>query len=83
MFGQRRGRVLGREGFGQLGNGTTTRSATAVPVSGLSIAVAITAGGLHSCASGFATCWGNNRFGQLGNGTTTNNYSTRVAVSDI
>ena len=44
-------------------------------MAGLSEAVAIATGGLHSCAllrDGNARCWGINSGGQLGNATTTN-----------
>ncbi|MGE3901637.1 MAG: RCC1 repeat-containing protein [Nitrospiraceae bacterium] len=59
---------------GQLGNGTTTPSASPVTVTGLSAPVtAIAAGFTYTCAlltSGTVSCWGANGSGQLGNGTT-------------
>lgn len=68
---------------GQLGNGgdgydttsgTFVSTSSAIPVSVLNInsAIAVFAGGQHTCAllsSGQLTCWGWNGFGQLGNGT--------------
>jgi alpha-tubulin suppressor-like RCC1 family protein len=69
---------------GQLGNGTTTNSATPVPVTGpsgagqLGFVTSVIAGGDHTCATalglgiGTAYCWGDNSSGELGNGTTTN-----------
>ncbi len=66
----------GKNDFGQLGNGTTSflPQATPVTVSGISNAVALAAGGDHTCAiDGVQVkCWGKNDFGQLGDNSTTN-----------
>lgn len=60
----------GRNAEGQLGNGSTRDSSTAVPVNSLaSGARAIATGMDHSCAvtaSGRVRCWGSNMYGQLG-----------------
>lgn len=72
----------GNNEFGQLGNGTTSGSATPVAVEGGHTFVYITAGKHHTCAldpAGTAFCWGLNDGGQLGDGTTTNALSP-VAV---
>ncbi len=55
--------------FGQLGNGTVTRSSSPVAVVGVTNAVAIAAGTSFTCAlikGGTVQCWGANYAGQLG-----------------
>lgn len=65
---------LGRNTYGQLGDGTTTDRVTPADVSGLTEGViSLAAGNNHACArtsGGGVTCWGRNYFGQLGNGST-------------
>lgn len=80
-------KCVGYNGYGQLGNGTTTNSTAAfVDVSAIfgdagtlsASSIGIT-GGDHAnatqfCAitsTGAAACWGYNGYGQLGNGSTT------------
>jgi alpha-tubulin suppressor-like RCC1 family protein len=66
----------GYNGYGQLGDGTTTDSDENGPqavIGGLKFA-SISAGDYHTCAltaRGAAYCWGYNGSGQLGDGTTT------------
>ena len=78
----------GSNGFGQLGNGTTTNSAVPVAVttaSGLlagKMISAIAAGGSHNlalCSDGTLAAWGANSSGQLGNESISNS-SLPVAV---
>jgi alpha-tubulin suppressor-like RCC1 family protein len=77
----------GNNGFGELGDGTTSRrSNTPVDVSGITHATQVTAGGIHACAvlsTGHVECWGENRYGQLGNGTRTQYSDTPVKVKGI
>jgi len=67
-------RCWGWNAFGQLGNGAPDFEPVPlpVPVADLTDAVAISAGGVHSCAlrrSGALVCWGGNASGQLGDGS--------------
>jgi alpha-tubulin suppressor-like RCC1 family protein len=79
----------GYNGFGQLGDGTTTDSTTPVTVAGLSSGVtAIGAGVDFTCAllvGGAEKCWGNDHFGQLGNSRflTADTPQTVVAGDEI
>jgi alpha-tubulin suppressor-like RCC1 family protein len=76
----------GRNGFGQLGDGTRVDRSTPTPVTGLGSGVAAVAvGPFHTCAvttTGGARCWGWNDNGQLGDGTTTWR-STPTAVTGL
>jgi alpha-tubulin suppressor-like RCC1 family protein len=76
----------GYNGFGQLGNGTTTHSATPGQVSGLSGVLSLSAGtnAQHVLALGTDSSvwsWGANGYGQLGDETATYR-SAPVQVSD-
>ncbi len=64
----------GYNGFGQLGNGTTTSSDVPVEVTGLTGVTQVAAGGLFvvaKAAGGSVWAWGNNAGGELGAGSTT------------
>jgi alpha-tubulin suppressor-like RCC1 family protein len=64
----------GFNGFGQLGDGTTTNRFTPVPVASGIRFQSISAGYVHTCGvstQGQTYCWGLNEFGQIGDGTET------------
>jgi hypothetical protein len=75
---------FGENESGEIGDGVTGGVATKpFPVSGVSGALAVSAGVSHTCAlfpSGAVKCWGDNSFGQLGDGTH-NSSPTPVAVT--
>ena len=72
--------------FGQIGDNSTTNRTAPVAVSGLgSGAVAISAGGNHTCAitaAGAVQCWGYNGAGQIGDNSTFDRW-TPATVSGI
>ena len=77
----------GYNGYGQLGDGTTSSSSAPVAVTGGVLAgkmvTRFAAGSVHSCAltsDGVVACWGANFYGTLGDGTT-NNSSVPVAMT--
>jgi|GEM_PF-944741 len=76
----------GENGYGQLGDNSTTDKWTPVDVAGLTSGVAAIAGGdYHTCAlttAGGVKCWGGNWNGELGDNSTTNR-STPVDVSGL
>ena len=85
----------GRNTDGELGNGTNASSTTPIPVSGLTTATQLSAGGEldpvtalelgHTCAHRSAAtvaCWGANGYGQLGNESTTNSNVPVTVRSD-
>ena len=74
----------GRNTFGEVGDGTTSRALSATRVALLSGVTAIGAGHNHVCArlsDGTLRCWGYNEFGQLGDGTTTSRTSPAAVVA--
>ena len=78
------GRCWGRNGSGQLGNGTVIDTTAPRPMSGSIRFASISAGGDHACgltAAGVAYCWGSNATGQLGTGVASSGSTSPVAVS--
>jgi alpha-tubulin suppressor-like RCC1 family protein len=78
-------RCWGYNGFGQLGNGTTTTFSVPVSVKNITTATDVTGTNQAFCAllsTKHLDCWGTNEDGQLGNGTF-NDSDVPVAVRDI
>ena len=76
----------GSNGYGQLGDGTTTDRHAPVAVSGLSGAIAITAGAVDSAAllaNGTAMTWGGNAYGQLGDGAHSTTFGGRPVPGPV
>jgi hypothetical protein len=78
-------RCWGYNGYGQLGERTTTDRLATMPVTGITMVARMTGGQYHTCArisDGSVRCWGENNYGQLGDGTTTDR-TTPVTVVDL
>ena len=76
----------GLNGWGQLGDGTTTDRSSPVLVAGVLNFKLVATGFRQTCAiavSGAAYCWGLNRAGQLGDGTTTDRSSPARVAGDL
>src|SRR5437870_1131473 len=77
---------VGRNQFGQLGNGTLNDSSVLVAVNGLTTATRVAAGDEFACAllgDGTARCWGLGESGQRGDGTFGTFAPSPVAVSGL
>ncbi|MCV6636306.1 choice-of-anchor D domain-containing protein [Candidatus Albibeggiatoa sp. nov. NOAA] len=76
LLDTRGAKCWGYNGYGQVGDGSTTNRLTPVDVNGLSSGIsAISLGFNHSCVlldTGNVACWGSNSNGQLGDNSTTN-----------
>jgi alpha-tubulin suppressor-like RCC1 family protein len=72
---------------GQIGDGTVQNlRLTLTTVLGLTDAVELALGGLHTCArhsGGALSCWGSNSYGQIGNGTINASQPIATPVMDI
>jgi len=78
----------GSNGYGQLGDGSTTNRYAPIVVDASlgGTPVLLAAGNLHTCAvldSGVTKCWGYNGYGQLGDGSTTNRYTPTIVHSSL
>jgi alpha-tubulin suppressor-like RCC1 family protein len=76
----------GFNGFGELGDGTTTSRLAPVQVTGLTGVTQVAGGCTHSLAlrsDGTVWAWGDNRFGELGRGTVTGVEATAAPVSGL
>ena len=78
-------RCWGYNGYGNLGDGTTSARYAPVAVQGVNNVRDISVGNIHACATksdGTAWCWGYGGTGTLGQGNTSNSY-TAVQVPGI
>jgi alpha-tubulin suppressor-like RCC1 family protein len=77
----------GKNGDGQLGDGTTVGHGVATNVTGLGAGVvAVDAGRSHTCAiveGGALGCWGDNAYGQVGDGSQYNDRKAPVQVNGL
>jgi len=77
-------RCWGSNGYGQLGDGTTSTRSSPVQVAGLTTGVVqVVSGVYHSCAlleTGAVQCWGRNNNGNLGDGSTLNRSTPVVPI---
>ncbi|MFO0629302.1 MAG: fibrinogen-like YCDxxxxGGGW domain-containing protein [Polyangiales bacterium] len=74
-------RCVGYNGYGQLGDGTTTNRTATVAVSGVTTATSVVGGYYHACArltDGTARCWGYNGHGEIGDNTATTRVTATV-----
>ena len=74
--------MLGTNDAGQLGLAGVERSDTPTTVPGLDGVVAISAGGLHTCAvrsDGSVWCWGDYQWGEVGNAVDSHPVPTPIA----
>jgi alpha-tubulin suppressor-like RCC1 family protein len=79
-------RCWGANGFGQLGDGSSSFSVTPRLISGLVDVQYVAAGARNSCAinaSGSVSCWGDNYARQLGNATAVAKSSTPVLIDGL
>lgn len=68
----------GNDGYGMLGDGTTTPEASPISIPGISTVVSLSAGYAHAIAAKAnesAWAWGYNAQGQVGDGTTTTRFA--------
>ena len=78
-------KAVGRNEYGQLGDGTKTNRITPVTVQGINNCIGVSAGDYHTIFllnDGTCKAVGNNDYGQLGDGTKTNRI-TPVTVQGI
>lgn len=78
----------GHNGVGQLGNGTTTLSASAVTVLNMAPGIAsFSVGASHNCAiltNGVTRCWGYNYSGEIGDGSKVNRLTAvPIGISNL